>query len=67
MYVGDSVHDPDNLQDSIEFLESLNSNQFENISKFFETMPKLRHELNYKCEKCGQEDTIKLEGLADFF
>jgi hypothetical protein len=67
VYVGDSVHDPDNLQDSIEFLESLNSNQFENISKFFETMPKLRHELNYKCEKCGQEDTIKLEGLTDFF
>jgi len=67
VYVNDEVHDPDNLQDSMDFIDSLNSTQFDMISKFFENMPKLRHELQYKCKKCGQEDKINLEGLADFF
>ena len=67
VYVGDEVHDPDSLDDAREFIESLNSAQFDKLTKFFETMPKLRHELTYKCAGCGQEDKVSLEGIADFF
>lgn len=67
VYDNDNVYEPDNLQDAVEFLESLSSSQFENIMKFIDTMPKLRHTFSYKCRGCGQEDTVTLEGMADFF
>lgn len=63
----DNVYDPDNLQDSVEFIEGLNSEQFGKLMNFFNTMPKLRHKITYKCVGCGQEDTVELEGLSDFF
>ena len=50
-----------------EFLEQMNSNQFKQIESFFETMPKLRHSFTLKNKKTGNDFTIKLEGLADFF
>ena len=49
-----------------EFLESMNSSQFKEIEKFFETMPKLRHEVTILNPNTNQEVEVKLEGLADF-
>lgn len=49
-----------------EFLESLPSKVFDDITKFFETTPVLRHELNYKDSE-GTEKTITLDGIDDFF
>jgi hypothetical protein len=34
---------------------------------FFKTMPKLKHTIKYKCEKCGAEVEHELQGLLDFF
>jgi hypothetical protein len=45
----------------------MNSKQYEKLAEFFETMPKLSHELTYECGGCGQMDTVKFEGVADFF
>ena len=67
VYDDDNVYEPDNLQDSIEFIESLNNTQFAKIMEFIDTMPKLKHTFSYKCRGCGQEDTVTLEGMADFF
>ena len=67
VYDEDSVYEPDNLQDSLEFIESLNNEQFTKIMKFIDTMPKLKHTFGYKCRGCGQEDTVTLEGMSDFF
>ena len=67
VYVGDEVHSPDDLADSKKFLESLTTLQFGKISVFFETMPKVKHVLEYDCSGCGQHDTVTLEGTADFF
>ena len=50
-----------------EFLNSLTSGQFRSIQSFFDTMPKLRKEVNAKCPACGKKNTKVLEGLADFF
>ena len=50
-----------------EFLESMNSPQFKDIEKFFETMPKLSHKIQIKNPKTGVESEVVLEGLASFF
>ena len=50
-----------------EFLESMNSGQFKEIEKFFETMPKLKHDVKVKNPKTGVESDVVLEGLASFF
>jgi hypothetical protein len=67
VYDEENVYEPDNLDDALEFIESLNNTQFSKIMNFIETMPKLRHTISYKCRGCGQEDTVTLEGMADFF
>ena len=50
-----------------EFLESMNSSQFKDIEKFFETMPKLSHTIKVKNPKTKVESDVVLEGLASFF
>ena len=50
-----------------EFLESMNSSQFKEIEKFFETMPKLKHEIKVTNPNTGVESDVVLEGLASFF
>jgi hypothetical protein len=61
-----------------DFVESLTDTHFQKISKFFETMPKLRHEIELHCtnkikgkgkEKkvCGHKEKMMLEGLSNFF
>ena len=50
-----------------EFLESMNSSQFKDIEKFFETMPKLSHKVKVTNPKTKVENEVVLEGLASFF
>jgi len=50
-----------------EWVESLTSEQFQKIEKFFDSMPKLKHTLKVTNPKTKKENTIELEGLTDFF
>ena len=50
-----------------EFLEQMNSMQFKEIEKFFETMPKLSHSVTFTNPKTKVESTVSLEGLSSFF
>jgi hypothetical protein len=50
-----------------EFLDQMNSQQFKQIEKFFETMPKLSHEVKLTNPKTEVESTVVLEGLSSFF
>ena len=50
-----------------EFLDSMNSTQFKDIEKFFETMPKLSHTVKVKNPATDVESDVVLEGLASFF
>ena len=50
-----------------EFLESMNSTQFKEIEKFFETMPKLSHAITVTNPKTKKKSEVVLEGLASFF
>jgi hypothetical protein len=48
-------------------LEQLNSSQFKQIEKFFETMPRLSHKIKVTNPKTEVESEVILEGLASFF
>ena len=50
-----------------EFLNSLNSGQFQNIQNYYESLPKMRQVITYTCPHCGKTETETLEGLASFF
>ena len=51
----------------VDFLEQMNSIQFKEIEKFFETMPKLSHKITFTNPKTKVESTVVLEGLSSFF
>jgi hypothetical protein len=50
-----------------EFLEQLTSQQFKDIEKFFETMPKLSHTIKVTNPNTEVESEVVLEGLTSFF
>ena len=50
-----------------EFLESMNSSQFNAIESFFDTMPKLSHTISVTNPKTKVKSDVVLEGLASFF
>lgn len=49
-----------------EFMENLQGDVIKRIQNFFETMPKLRHEMKYKNSE-GKEQTFVIEGMRSFF
>jgi hypothetical protein len=50
-----------------EFLDQMNSSQFKEIERFFETMPKLIHKIKVKNPATKVESEVVLEGLSSFF
>ena len=50
-----------------EFIESMSSDQFEGLSKFFETMPKLQHAVEVKNPKTKKKGEVLIEGLQSYF
>ena len=51
----------------IEFVEQLNTKQFKELQKFFDTMPKLKHTVKVKNPKTKKTSEVVLTGLNDFF
>jgi len=54
-------------KEMIEFLDQMNTTQFKQIEKFFETMPKLSHTIKVVNPKTKVESEVVLEGLSSFF
>lgn len=51
----------------MDFLDQMNTAQFKQIEKFFETMPKLSHTIKVKNPNTEVESEVVLEGLSSFF
>lgn len=64
----DEVHDfKDYTAKEIDdFMENISADVVKGIQKFFETMPKLRHEMKYT-NKNEDEKTFVVEGIRSFF
>jgi folate-dependent tRNA-U54 methylase TrmFO/GidA len=50
-----------------DFIEQLNTKQFQDVQKFFDTMPKLQHTVKITNPKTKKESEVVLSGLNDFF
>lgn len=51
----------------LAFIEQLTSNQFKEVEKFFQTMPKLSHTFTVTNPNTNVESEVVLEGLTSFF
>ena len=68
------IHDGDKIHNRIdmdakeidEFVDSLNTAQFEGLMNFFKTMPKLRHAISVTNPKTKKKSEVILEGLDSF-
>jgi hypothetical protein len=50
-----------------EFIDSMSSSNFEDITNFFQTMPKLQHVIEVKNPNTKKMNEIPIEGLQSFF
>ena len=62
----DQVYDDMSSKDLQNFIEQMNTEQFEKVSHFFETMPKLTHVIKVTNPNTGVESEVVLEGLQSF-
>jgi hypothetical protein len=70
----DEIHEGDNIYRRIdmtdkevdEFVDSLSGTQFEKVTEFFQTAPKLRHVIEVINPKTKKKNEVVLEGLTDF-
>ena len=71
----DEIHSGDEIYNSIdvtdkeleEFIESMSTQNFEDVGIFFDTMPKLQHVINVKNPKTKKKGEVVLEGMQSFF
>jgi hypothetical protein len=59
-----SDYSEDELQ---KFIESLDSKTFKKVQSFYETMPKLMHEMEITNPSTNVKSKVTLQGLSDFF
>ncbi len=60
------VYEEMNSKELQEFIEQMTTEQFQKVSEFFNTMPKLKHTLKVKNPNTGVENEVVLEGMQSF-
>jgi len=53
--------------DIIDFVESMDTDQFVLVQKYLEKMPRVTKEIKFKCNECETDNKISLENINDFF
>ena len=66
---GETVYNKIDMSESEldEFIDSMSTENFEKITNFFDTMPKLIHVIEVKNPKTKKKSEIPIEGLQSFF
>lgn len=69
IYDGEEIHytKEQTKEELSNFINNLTVEQFTKIEEFFDTLPKLRQRVSYKCPVCQKEHNKTLEGLNNFF
>ena len=69
IFEGDKVYPAsDSTKEELDkFVEGLTQKQFDEFRKFFETMPKLKHEVEIENPKTKVKSKVTLQGIQDFF
>jgi len=55
-----------NKKELVEFVESMNQIQFQQVSDFLNQIPAMEHDVKFDCKDCGHHNEIKLKGIQDF-
>lgn len=68
VFHGEEVYDvgPSDIDDVVNIMNELTSDQFQEIQKYVDTIPKLSHDLEYTCTHCSAENKTTIQGLANF-
>ena len=66
---GETVYNRVDISDKEldDFIDSMSSDNFEDVTNFFSTMPKLIHVVEVKNPKTKKKNEIPIEGLQSFF
>jgi hypothetical protein len=56
-----------NQDELIEFIDGLTQEHLEKIKDFFDTLPKIKKDIKFECNKCGHHEDITIEGIQNFF
>ena len=66
---GETVYNRVDISDKEldEFIESMTASNFEDVTNFFQTMPKLMHVVDVTNPKTKKKNEIPIEGLQSFF
>lgn len=69
IYEGDKIHTPSDYsnEEMHKFIESLDTKTYKKINDFFDTMPKLKQDVEIENPTTKVKSKITLSGLADFF
>ena len=66
---GEEVHfaKDQTKKELIDFIEQMNTKQFADVQRFYDTMPSLKHTIKIENPKTKVESEVTLTGLSDFF
>ena len=66
---GETIHNRVDISDKelVDFIDSMDQSSFELVSNFFETMPKLIHEVSVTNPKTKKKNNITIVGMQSFF
>ena len=69
IFDGEDVYDSSTTskKEFVEFVEGLTNKQFEDLQKFFEDAPVLKHEISLTNPNTGVENSVVIQGLSNFF
>ena len=69
IYSGEEIFAAKNSKhaEMVDFVEGLNSDQFNNIIEVLAKQPMLNYKLEFDCSDCGEHNEKVLSGLVDFF
>lgn len=68
LYVGDETYHFNDISmtDKMDWFRKLESTHLQKLQTFLKDIPRARISVPVKCEKCGAEDNVKVEGLLNF-
>ena len=68
IHYGETIYNKVDISEKelTEFIESLSTQQFEKVTNFFQTMPRLRHIVEVTNPKTKVKSEVTIEGLQSF-
>lgn len=69
IYDQDNIYDPKDVtkKEMDEFIDSLSHKNLESIKDYINNQPALKHTITFKCAHCGEDNSIELSNISDFF